>query len=144
MSTRFLLISLLAIAIIGAVVVGGWAIHRAGWAQGYALGQAAASGEGGVPAPYGSALAVLLLWGTGLFFTVAVLALLIGIIGKVFGVWALRTVMAGGPGRDYWASRWHRAHGARHPWCWSWEGPSEQKTEKADGPAGTGDAEAQT
>lgn len=150
--TRFLLVPLAGLIVIGLLIMGGWAIHRTGWSEGYAMGQLAAGGEAGGTAPYGLGLSLFLPWGVGLFFTVALL-LLLGVIGKIFGLCAWK--MAGGPwmtarGRrkmadgasgERWAGHWHRPHGPMHPWCWGWQEPSEEKTEPD---AETGNAEAQS
>jgi hypothetical protein len=133
--TRFLVVSLAALIIIGLVVLGGLAIHRVGWSQGYKVGQLVAGSEEGVPVPYGS-------YGfrySGLFLTIGLLFLLLIVIGKFFRFWAWKMVggpwmKAGGPwmmARDprgeRWARHWHRPHGPMAPWCWGWEEPSEEK-----------------
>jgi len=43
---------LVAVLVIGLLALGGYAIHRAGWAQGYAMGLVATGGEEAAPAPY--------------------------------------------------------------------------------------------
>ena len=148
--TRFLVVPLAALIIIGLLIVGGFAIHRIGWSEGYRMGQLAAGGEGGATVPYGP-------YGfgyPGLFLTVGLLLLLLVVIGKFFRFWAWKMVagpwmmaggpwkVAGGPKGEHWTRHWHRPHGPMPPWCWGWEEPSEKRAEKAEPDAETGAAEA--
>jgi len=141
--TRFLVVPLAALIIIGLLILGGLAIHRIGWSEGYRMGQLAAGDKEGavVPyAPYGFGHA-------GPFLTVGLLLLLLIVIGKFFRLWAWRMVgqpwmMARGPKGEHWARHWHRPHGPMPPWCWGWEEPSEAKTGKAGPDAEAGAAEA--
>jgi hypothetical protein len=140
---RFLVVPLATLILIGLLILGGFAIHRIGWTEGYRMGQLAVGGEGGTVAPYAP-------YGpgySGLFLTVGVLLLLLIVIGKFFRFWAWKMVggpwmMAGGPWKmahgpkgRHWARRWHRPHGPMPPWCWGWEEPSEEKAEKAESDA---------
>ena len=141
--TRFLVVSLAALIIIGLLILGGLAIHRIGWSQGYKVGQLAAGGEEGATVPYGA-------YGfrySGLFLTVGLILLLLIVIGKFFRFWAWKMVgapwmMARGPRGEYWARHWHRPHGPMPPWCWGWEEPSEEKAEEAEPGAEAAAAEA--
>jgi hypothetical protein len=144
---RFLVVPLAVLIIVGLLILGGLAVHRIGWAEGYRMGQLAAGGEEGAVAPYGFDY-------RGLFLTIGLLLLLLIVIGKFFRFWAWKTVggpwmMAGGPWKmasalkgERWARHWHRPHGPVSPWCWGWEEPSEEKAEKAEPDAETGAAEA--
>jgi hypothetical protein len=136
--------ALAALIIIGLLILGGLAIHRVGWSQGYKLGQLAAGGEKSATVPYAA-------YGfrySGLFLTIGLLLLLLIVVGKIFRFWAWKTIggpwmMAHGPQGEYWAKHWarhwHRPHGPMPPWCWDWEEPDE---EKAKPDAETGAAEA--
>ena len=133
--------ALAALIIIGLLILGGLAIHRVGWSQGYKVGQLAAGSDVGATASYGS-------YGfrySGLFVTIGLLLLLLIVVGKFFRFWAWKMawgpwMMAGGPwmmahgpkGKRWtrhWAKHWHRPHGPMPPWCWDWEEPDEEKAE---------------
>jgi len=137
---RFLVVSLAALIIIGLLILGGLAIHRIGWSQGYKVGQLVAGSEEGATVAYGP-------YGfgySGLFLTIGLLLLLLVVIGKFFRFWAWKMAwepwmmagrpwkMAHGPKGEHWARHWHRPHGPMPPWCWGWEEPSEEKAEKAE------------
>ena len=145
--TRFLVVSLAALIIIGLVILGGLAIHRIGWSQGYKVGQLAADIEEGATVPYGA-------YGfrySGLFLTVGLILLLLIVVGKFFRFWAWKMAwgpwmmaggpwkMAGGPRGERWARHWHRPHAHVPPWGWDWEEPSEEKA-KPDAETGTAEA----
>ena len=144
--TRFVVVPVVILIIISLLLVGGWAIHRIGWSQGYATGQLATGGQEGAIGPY----APYGLGYLGLFLTVGlVLLLLLMVIGRIFRLWAWKMVgvpwtMAGGPKAEYWARHWHRPHGPMPPWCSGWEKPSEEKTHEAEPDEETGYAEAQS
>ena len=145
--TRFLVGPLVALIFIGLLIVGGFAVHRLGWSDGYRMGQLAAGGEGGAVTPY----APYGFGASGLLLSIGVIFLLLIVIGKFFRFWAWK--MAGGawmapsgPKGKYWAKHWHRAHrraahGPVPPWCWEWEEPSEEEAAKAEPDAEAGDAE---
>jgi hypothetical protein len=141
--TRFLVVSLAALIIIGLLILGGLAIHRIGWSQGYKVGQLAAGIEEGATVPYGA-------YGfrySGLFLTVGLVLLLLIVVGKFFRFWAWKMawgpwMMAGGPKGERWARHWHRPHGPMPPWYWGWEEPPEEKAEGAEPDMKTGTAEA--
>ncbi len=133
--TRFLLIPLAAVIILGLLIVGSWAIHRIGWSEGYAVGQLAAEGVEGATAPY----APLGLSRLGLFLTVGlVFFLVLGVMATCFRFWAWRTVsgpwmmhgglrrIAVGPNGEPWARYWHGHHHPMPPCCWGWERPPEE------------------
>jgi hypothetical protein len=148
--TRFLVVSLAALIILGLLILGGLAIHRIGWSQGYKVGQLAAGIEEGTTVPYGA----YGLRYSGLFLTVGLVLLLLIVVGKFFRFWAWKMawgpwMMAGGPWKmahrpkgEHWARHWHRPHGPMPPWCWGWEEPSEEKAERAEPDMETGTAEA--
>jgi hypothetical protein len=145
MSKNWLLVKVLAaLIIIGLLVLGGLAIHRVGWSQGYKVGQLAVGGEEGARVPY----AVYGFRYSGLFLTIGLLLLLLIVVGKFFRFWAWKMawgpgMMAHGPMSAHWARHWRRPHGPMPPWwCWGWEEPSEEKAEKAEPAAKTGAAEA--
>ena len=137
MRKRFWVVPLAALIIVSLLVIlGGFAIHRISWSQGYRMGQLTAGGEGiaAVPyAPYGFG------HHPGLFITVGLIFLLLVVIGRFFRFCAWR--MAGGPRMmsGAMARHWHRPHGPMPPWCWGWEKPPAEKAEQA-GP----DAESDT
>jgi hypothetical protein len=154
----FLLSALAALIVVGLVIVGGFAIHRISWSQGYRTGQLAAGGEEGALAPY----APYRLGRPGLLLTAGVLLLVLLVIGKFFRFWAWNMawgpwMMAGGPwatgrgptGRHWaapWAAHraghWHRPHGPMPPWCWGWEQPPEEGAQEQEQEnAGEPDAE---
>jgi hypothetical protein len=148
--TQFLVVSLAALVIIGLLILGGLAIHRIGWSQGYKVGQLAAGIEEGATVPYGA-------YGfrySGLFLTVGLVLLLLIVVGKFFRFWAWKMawgpwMMAGGPWKmahrpkgEHGARHWHRPHGPMPPWCWGWEEPSEEKAEGSESDMETGPAEA--
>jgi hypothetical protein len=114
----FLAVPLAVLIIVGLLILSGFAIHRIGWSEGYRMGQLAASGEGGVTAPYAP------------FGTVGLVILLLIVIGKVFRFWAWMTwgpwVMAGSSMGAHWARHGVRPHGPVPPWCWSREKPPEE------------------
>jgi hypothetical protein len=133
--TRFVSVPMTFLIIIGLLVAGGWAIHRIGWSEGYRMGQMATTGEVGAAVPY----APYGLSYIGLFLMVGLIALvLMGLIGKLFRLWAWKTVagpwmMAGGPWKmagvprnAHWARHGRPHHHHMHPWCWGWEEPSEE------------------
>ena len=124
----------------------GAALFHISWSQGYTAGTAAAGGEAVVPVPispgalgwaFGPRPALL---GLGLFFTVGILFLLLGMVGKLFHSHVWRT--AGGPADGQWCERWDRhwssAHGPPPPW---WCRLAEEKTEKAEPDAEAGQTE---
>jgi hypothetical protein len=145
--TRFLVVSLAALIIIGLLLLGGLAIHSIGWSQGYKVGQLAAGGEEGATVPYGP-------YGfgySGLFLTIGLLLLLLIVVGKFFRFWAWKMawgpwMMAHGLKGQRWArhraKHWHRPYGPMPSWCWGWEEPSEEEAKKAESGAETAAAEA--
>jgi hypothetical protein len=127
--TRFLAASLAGLIIVGLLILGGFAIYRIGWTEGYGMGRLAVGTDGGVLPPYG-------FFGfgfPGFLLTLGVILLLLVVIGRVlrFWMWGMflgrhmmpggRWKMADGPASGPWARHW-QAHG-RHapPWYWDWE-----------------------
>jgi hypothetical protein len=144
--TWFVVRVLTTLVVIGLLIIGGFAIHRIGWSQGYVAGQLAAGGEEGAAAPYapysfghpGRYFGFAPFpFGAGLFLTVGLLILLLIGIGRIFRFWAWR--MTGGPQGQYW----HRPHGPMPRWCWGWEKPFEERTERTEPEAETGAGEAE-
>jgi hypothetical protein len=142
-STRFVLVPLILVILIGLLIGGGWAVHRIGWTEGYAAGAAAAAGEVTiVPYAPGGLSRVALFLTAGLAFLVFV-----GFVGMLLRLWAFKAVagpwmMAGGPWRkasvgpngERWASHWRHFH--RHappPWWCGWEQPSGEEREAQEG-----------
>jgi hypothetical protein len=143
----FLWRALGSLVLVGLLIAGGVALHYAGWARGYQVGQLATEGEeAAAPAyppyvgrPFGF---VPYLFGAGVLVKVVLLLVFIGIVGKLirFLIWGAcwRPAMAGpwpgqGP-RAYWrrAARWHGRHGPVPPWGWGWYGPSDEEMEEPD------------
>jgi hypothetical protein len=139
--------------LIGLLILGGFAIYRIGWSEGYRVGLLTDGGVEGmlVPyAPYGSGF-------LGLLLVIGVFFLMFAVIGKFFRLLAWRSaggpwMMAhrppgtpGGPKGEAWAKHWQRhRHGGHGPaWCWDWEETSEEKDQEAEPEAGTGDLTAQ-
>ena len=123
---RFWVAPLAALIVVGLLIIlGGFAIHRLSWSQGYRMGQLAAGGEGIAVVPYGPHG----FGRPGSFITIGLLFLLLIVMGKFFRFWAWR--MADGPKDVHWARHWHRPHGPMPPWCWGWEKPDEEKAEQA-------------
>ena len=143
--TRFLVVPLVGLIIVGLLILGGFAIHRIGWAEGYRMGQLAPGADGGVVPPYAG-------YGfgfPGFLLTLAVIFLLILVIGRVFRFmmwglpWGPRMMHALGPEGRRWkmpgrskgefrAKHWHRHHGHMPPWCWDWEEGSEEAEPDAE------------
>jgi len=154
----FLVRTVVALVVVGLLIVGGLALYRTGWSQGYVAGQLAAEGEDIATAPYprygfghmGRPFGFTpFLFGAGLLFLLLVVA------GQFFRLLAWRKVMAGRPWpmAAHWGRHWRRfggpmPHGPVPPWCWGWEKPSEEtarKTESEAGPdADIGAAEAES
>ncbi len=131
--SRFLHAVLAAVIVIGLLAVGGLAIYRTGWAQGYMSAQEAGVGVDSAIPPralfhpgwrFGRAPFAM---GGRAFLIVGVLFLIFLVI-KSFCFRAYR--MSRGPMGMPWAEyrRWH--HGPMRPWCWGWERPPEEKAEK--------------
>lgn len=150
---RFVAIPLTILVIMALLAVGGWAVHRIGWTQGYASGQLATAGEATPTVPY----APYDLGHLGLFLVVGlVLLLVVGMIGKLLRFWAWGTVaapwmMAHGTWRmaskrnaERWARHWHRPHGPVPPWYWDWEEPSGEEAQTPESGAETGAAQARS
>jgi hypothetical protein len=131
--TRSFLAPLVGLIILGLLVMGGFALQRAAWWQGYMMGQLAAGGEapGIAYMPYGPNL-------FGPFLVIGLLVLLVLVGGFIVRLlaWqgAARAWMkSGGPKAEEWARHWHRSHGGHHPfappWCWAPEETPEETDE---------------
>jgi hypothetical protein len=137
---RFLFVPVVALVVIGLLIMGGWAIHRMGWSEGYAFAQQAAGSEAAT-VPY----ALSGLSYVALFFTAGLAFLfLLAVMGKLLRLWAWKAVggpwmihrMARrtrmGPSAEPWSKYWHGHHPPVPPWCWGWEKPEEEQPEKAE------------
>jgi hypothetical protein len=116
------------------LTVGGVAIYRTGWSQGYIASQLEAGDEEGegLPEtlpyiPYGFRYPgwylgfPTFLYGAGLIFKIGLLFLLLLVIGQIirFLIWG--KMMGGGPRGRYWTRHWRRHHGCVPPWHRAWE-----------------------
>jgi hypothetical protein len=133
---RFLAVALTALVIIGLLAIGGAALHRAGYSQGYAMGIQATGREGGPVVFYGWGF-LPLLCGTGLFFLAGLFLLRLLVFGVFFRTWK----MAGGPHYGHWGKHGHRRHGRMPPWYADRQQPSEEPVEKAEPDAESGATE---
>ena len=158
MRRHFYAKAVLVLAAIGLLFAGTRGAFRAGWWQGYQMGQADESGEErAMPywGPYGGGFRGMrgyhpFGFARGLL-TVMMPLLLLGLFAKLLGFWAWRTMSgsAGKAGHKGWphgpwtfgcASRhpWahghkphaHRPHGPMPPWCWGHEGAAEEQPDK--------------
>lgn len=135
--SSLVLLPLMLVVVAGLLITGGWAIHRIGWTEGYAVGTGVAAGQmSSVPyAPTGLSYVGLFLT-AGLAFLV-----LMAFMSKLIGLWAFRTfagpwmtahrpaVGPSGPNGERWAKDWHRFHRHVPPWWWGWEQPESVKDE---------------
>jgi hypothetical protein len=138
--TRFLLLPLVMLVIIALLIGGGWAVHRVGWTEGYAVGTGVATGGTSVVpyAPVGLSYLALFLM-AGLAFLV-----LITLTGKLLCLWAFSSIAGPwairhgpwkapvGPHGEQCGSYWRSFH--RHgpaPW-WGWEQADEEKSGDAE------------
>jgi len=145
-----LVVAVTVVVLIGLLILGGLAIHRIGWVEGYRVGQLAVGGEGGTVVPYGP----YGFGGPGLFLPVVLIILLLVVVGKFFRFWAWRMAggpwaMAGWPRGGDWSHHWHGPRGPMPrgpvpPWCRGWEEPSEGKGEKAETDGESSSAEAES
>ena len=144
--------ALVTLVVIALLAVGGFAVYRTAWSQGYAAAQLRAEvGEGatmpwgfGYPGrPFGFALRP---FGAGPLVTVVLALLFFAVIGRLlrFILWgpAWRFGMAG-PWPRHWRrfhQRWPHGpmpHGHVPPWWWGEEGPGEEQSEKVEPEADT-------
>jgi len=139
-----LVVAVTVVVLIGLLILGGLAIHRIGWVEGYRAGQLAVGGEGGTVVPYGS----YGFGGPGLFLPIVLIILLLVVVGRFFRFWAWRMAggpwaMAGWPRGGDWSRHWHGPRRSAS-WCWGWEKPSEGKDEKAGADGESSGAEAES
>jgi hypothetical protein len=147
--TRYVMLPLVMLVIIGLLIGGGWAVHRLGWTEGYAVGTGVAGGEiSAVPyAPGG--LSYL-----GLFLTAGLAVLvLIGFTSKLLGLWAFKAVcgpwmMRHGPGKtpvgphgEHFERHWRSFHRHAPPWWWACERPSDEEGQAEEGEPSTATTE---
>ena len=120
--------ALVMLVIVGLLAVGGVALYRAGWSQGYVAGQVVEGEEGAMASP-GLGYPGWHLSGPFMFgavFKVGLLLLFLAVIAKMlrFVLWgpAWRFGMAGPRFRRiagwHHAAHWQRMHGPVPPWCW--------------------------
>jgi len=138
----FLVRALVVLIVIGLLIVGGVALYRAGWSQGYVAGPLAAEGEDVTTAPYpyyGFGYMARPFGFAPFLFGAGLLFLLIVTVGRLFRLLAWKRVMAGGswPMAAHWARHWHWfhgpvPHGPMPPWCWGWEKPSGEKAKETE------------
>lgn len=146
---RFLVAPLVVLIIFGLIVLGGLAVYRVGWSEGYRMAQLVVGGEEGGVAPY----APYRFGFPGLFLTLGLILLLFVVVGKFLRFWAWRAAWGAGmtppPGaggwstRRHWARRWYHHYPPMPPWCWDWEEGAEEPTPGAEPGAGTADAQAE-
>jgi flagellar biosynthesis protein FliQ len=134
--STLVLVPLLLVVVAGLLITGGWAIHRIGWTEGYAVGAGVAAGEAS-PVPYApTGLSYI-----GLFLTAGLaFVVLMAFVSKLMGLWAFRTfagpwmlahkrpVGPSGPNGERWAAHWHRYPRHAPPWWWGWEQPGEEQS----------------
>jgi hypothetical protein len=137
--TRFPYAPLAILIIVGMLILGGFAIYRISWLDGYKTGQLVAHGAEGTVVPY------LPYRGPGcggLLLTLGLIFLFILVIGKFARFWAWRS--GWGPKSERWVRRWHGhgPHGPVPPWWWGWEEPSEEKADEPKPDTNAGDVEA--
>ena len=131
-SPRFFPAVLTVLVIVGLLWLGGSAIYRSGWSQGFVMGQLAAKGDGATALPYmayGSGFGPGLGSGVGFlgaclfaFFLFALAGLALKFIG--FRRWAMtghRNVPPDAEHIQRWAEHWSQ-HAGRKPWWWKDEG----------------------
>jgi len=152
----FLAKAVVTLVVVGLLAMGGFAVYRTSWSQGYAAAQLGAEGEEGTTTPWsfdypGRPFGFTPRpFGAGLLVTVTLALLFFAVIGKLirFIVWgpAWRFGVAGPRFRRgagwHSAARWHRMHGPVPPWCWGWEEPHEEQTGAVEPEADTGKSEA--
>jgi len=152
MSKKWILWRVLAtLLLVGLVIAGGVATYRAGWSQGYGIGQAAVAGEEGVTLPSPDLgrierplMFMPFLFGAGLLFKIVLGLVFLAVIGRLirFIVWgaAFRPMMHGpwsymrGPRAAHW-HRGSRMRGPMPPWCWNWDEPSDDEPKPDTGAA---------
>ncbi len=118
------------------LIVGGLAVHRIGWSEGYQVGLLADGTQGNVALPYSIGM-------PGLALTLIVALLALVLVGKVFHFlawtaawrsWAPRNGTAqptDEPRWSHWAAHWgHHAH--MPPWCWEPTGPTGERAGRHD------------
>jgi len=135
----FLWRGLAALVLVGLLIVGGLAVYRMGWSEGYAAGQLTAEGEESATAPYGPPGSQWLgrplfyppfMSGAGVLLRVILLVLLLGLMGKLlrFIVWGIvgAPAMAGAWAHHWRRPHWHRFHGPMPPGYHGWYGWPEE------------------
>ena len=117
---------LAALVMVVAVVLGGYAVYRVSWSQGYQVGQLATGVEGGVAPPY--------LYPRhgfpGGFLVMGLVLLMLIVVRKTFRFLFWSGMMAHGPRPmgPHWGKHYRRGHHRRPPmppWFCDWEEPDE-------------------
>jgi hypothetical protein len=124
-----ILVPLVLVVVAGLLIAGGWAIHRIGWTEGYAVGIGRAAGEVSLVPYTPTGLSYLALFLTaGLAFL-----MLMGLITKLIGLWVFKAfaspwmlahrapVGTGGRNGERWPEHGYGRHRHVPPWCWGWE-----------------------
>lgn len=124
---------LAALAIVVTVVLGGYAVYRISWSQGYQAGQIATGAEVEVSPLYPYPRFVF----PGGFLTVGLILLMLIVVGKTFRFLFWSAMIACGlrPMGRHWSRFHHHRHHPRPPkppWFWDWEEPSEEGSEDAN------------
>jgi hypothetical protein len=142
-------VPLVLVIMVGLLIMGGWAIHRIGWTEGYAVGAALAAGEAN-PVPY----APTGLSYVGLFLTAGLAFLiLVAFTGKLLSLWAFRGIAGSwmrahapmgsrvAPHGEDWAAHWHRYHRHVPPWWYKGQpGDTSPEGEQCEAPGDSGAA----
>jgi hypothetical protein len=121
-----------ALIIFALLVVGGLAVYRVGWAEGYKMAQLVVGGEEGVIASY----APYRFGFPGVFLTLGVILLLFVVVGKFLRFWAWKA--SGGPWMadwskpERWARHWHHHRPPMPPWHWGPEEDAQERRSRAD------------
>jgi hypothetical protein len=130
----FWLRGLAALFMVVAVVVGGYAVYRISWSQGYQAGQLTTGTEGGVTTPH-----LYPPFGLhGGFLTVGLIILMLIVVRKTFRFLFWSSMMAHGPRSmgPSWGRRFHRGHHHGHhrmpPWFCYWEEGDEKGSEESN------------
>jgi hypothetical protein len=152
----FVLRILFSVVLVGLVVLGGFALYRAGLSQGYVTGLQAASSAGNpvvpnnYPVPWGYygpfggfpiLLPVLAIFGLLFFVRLALFPLFM--MGKVMRFMSWHGAAAGGPEFEAWGKEWKRHSGHMGP-PWAWHGhTSPEQPAKPDVESGASPKETQ-
>jgi predicted alpha/beta hydrolase len=125
--TKFIWWSFISLVLLAVLALGGYAIYRTSWSQGYQAGQRVVAG-GVAPAVSYPVDA------SGLLLTIGIVLVLLFVVGKILRAmfWlSLGTGMAAGWKRDW--QRYHHPRSLRRaPWCYGWEEEPQKDTEASE------------